>query len=349
MHQKMDNIKIIGLLLTMLWTQTLMSQTGCSGLLSEASQAYNDGKFEKVVELLNDNINTCDFDKLELEQATKLLSSSYIKLDEIELSEALVFNLLKKNPTYQVQNTIDPQPFVEMLKKFDRTPRAKIGCSLGRYQPLVQPVKSYSVLNVKNYTSEYTTQSNISFSIYAQYLLNKTLSLTVAPFFTQIKFDEKISYTDMVSLVYSESSNYLKLPISIDCKVYQKKNFSASVSAGVYGSITGKTQSELSYQIPNNGEFNATGFDNLQRSKYNSGYQMGINLEYIKNRFCFNGQVNYSKDFGLYNQQDASYSNNSLLTDYHYTSDDLKMSHLDLKIGVSYIFSYKIKHKYHSK
>lgn len=343
------NIKIIGLLLIVFFSQALFGQPDCNNLLVDANQAFTEGKYEKVVDLLGENINTCEFDKLDREQAIKLLSSSYIKLDEVELAEELILSLLKKNPTYQAQSTIDPQPFVETLTKFNRTPRAKIGFNIGRYQPFVDAVKSYSVLNIEGYNSEYSTQSSISFSVYAQYLLNKRFALSLEPTFTQIKFDEEISYSDMVNLMYSESSNYLKLPLALNYKVYQKRNFSASVAAGIYGSIVGQTESKLSYQIPDNGKFNTKGLDNLERTKYNSGYQFGVALEYTKNRFCFNAQANYGKDFSLYNQQNTSSSNNSMLTDYYYTSDDIKMSHLDLKVGVSYIFSFKVKHKYRTK
>lgn len=349
MHFNFNYIKAFSIILFTFAMQGVYSQTKNSELLNEANRAYTEGKYEKVVELLESKIDDNQLDKLGLEQATKLLSSSYYKLDENEAAEALVLTLLKNNPTYQVQSSIDPQPFVQLIDKYDRSPRTKVGFKVGRFQPFIKSLTTNQVWDTDNYSQEYTTQGSASFSIYLDYLLNKNLSLSLGSTMSQIKFQEEVDYGNMVNLTYSESSSYFKIPFNIKYNIYSKNNFKASISAGLYASVIGQTQSSLVYQIPTSGEFDASDYENLQRNKYNSGYQLGMNLEYTKNKFCYNASVNYGSDFSLYNAPDANYTNNSLLTDYNYSSGDIKMSQLNLQVGVAYVFSYKIKRKYRSK
>lgn len=342
-------IKKLFFLIIGLWIGNAFGQTNCSELLVQANKAYNMGKYEQVITLLKTDIDICDFNKIEREQATKLLASALSTIDEVEEAEILVYNMLKKNPNYVVQTTVDPQPFVNILDKFERSPRSVVGFYVGGYNPFINTIKSYSVWDAADYSSKYKTESNISFSLYYQYFLTQKLSINLEPEITNLKFSREINVADMVNISYNEKATLLKIPVSIGYEVYKKNNFSATLSAGFYGSYALGYQYNLNYQLPNAGLIESSGELQNQRNNKNFGYQTGLNLAYTKNRLRFSAKLDYSANLKMYNNSDNRYSMDNSLLDYYYIDDDIKISNLSIKLGVAYTFSYKIKHKYHSK
>jgi hypothetical protein len=342
-------LKWLLLLFISLWFSAIYGQGNCSELLLNANKAYNDGKYEQVISLLKADINNCNFNKIEQEQATKLLASAFSKIDEVEKAELLVYKLLKKNPNYVVQATVDPQPFVTVLNSFERSPRSIIGFNVGVYSPIINVEDSYAIFDAADYTSKYKTQSSVSFSLYYQYFITQKWSVSVVPEISSFKFSREISADNLVSINYSEKASYIKTPIMIGYEVYKKTNFSTTLSAGLYGSYFWGSQYNVSYQLPDAAVIESEGDLLNQRNSNNYGCQVGINFGYIKNRLRFSAGLNYSADLKLYNNADNRFTVNNLLLDYYYVDDNIKLSQLDLKLGVAYTFSYKIKHKYRSK
>jgi Outer membrane protein beta-barrel domain len=332
-----------------LWFSIVNGQTDCSNLLINANSAYNQGKYEQVITLLNSNIYECNFNKIEREQATKILASALSKIDEVEEAEKLVYNLLKKNPNYVVQTTVDPKPFVSILNKFERSPRSVIGFNVGEYLPFVNIDKNYSIWDAADYSSKYKTESNLSFSLHYQYFITKKLSVSLEPEITSLIFSREINATNMVDISYSEKATLLKIPVLVSYEVFKRNNFSASLSAGIYSSYNWGNQYGFNYQLPDAGLINLNGELNNQRNANNIGYKTGIELAYSKDRLKFSAKIGYSSDFKPYSNSSNRYSSNDLLLDYYYIYDDIIINNLDFKLGVAYTFSYKIKHKYRSK
>jgi hypothetical protein len=344
-----NTIKKLFILFLSLWFSSTYGQINCSNLLIQANEAYNQGKYEQVISLLKTDIDICNFNKIEREQATKLLASALSNIDEVEEAETLVYNLLNKNPNYVVQTTVDPQPFVNILNKFEQSPRSVLGLYVGEYIPFINIDKSYSIWDAGDYSSKYNTEANLSFSLYYQYFLTKKLSISLEPEITRLKFSRKISTANMFDMSYSEKATILKIPVSIGYEIYKKGNFSTTLSAGVYSSYNWGHQYNFSYQLPDAGVIDLTGELNNQRNTNNYGYKAGLDFSYTKDRLRFSAKINYSSDFKLYNNSDKHYNDNNLLLDYYYIDDNIKITNLDIKIGIAYTFSYKIKHKYRSK
>lgn len=338
------------LLLTIgLWFGASYAQSNCSDLLIEANKAYNQGKHEQVIRLLESQINQCNFDKLEKEQAIKLLASSMNMVDEVEAADSLVYQLLKKNPNYQIQSTIDPKPFVLTLDKFERSPRSVFGVSLGYSTPFIQSENTYGVWDEADYSSSYNTESSLSFALNYQYFISKKFSLGLEPEISSLKFSRTINAQNLAEVNYSEKANLVKVPLLLGYEVYSKKDFSTTLRAGLYGSYAWGFQYDVNYQLPESGSIAAAGELVNQRNAMNYGYQLGADFAYTKNRLRFSAKLDYANDLKLYNNPDNRYSENNTLLDYNYVDNNIKMSNLGVKLGVAYTLSYKIKHKYRSK
>ena len=98
----------------MVWSQ---EQDNGRSFYIEAETAYSIGRLERVVELLDPNINSI---KGTLKQsAYRLLALAKLGLDDNEAAERYVSLLLNENPYY---STIpeDPQRFIDMLEDLKR-------------------------------------------------------------------------------------------------------------------------------------------------------------------------------------------------------------------------------------
>jgi hypothetical protein len=324
----------------------IYGQLNCSELLIKANIAFNQGKYEEVLALLQPKIDLCNFNKVERDHATKILASALLKVDEVEEAEKYVYLLLKKNPTYEIQPSVDPQPFVTVLNRFERSPQSVIGFYLGSYIPFVSTQKKFMVWEAADYSSKYKTESNLSFSLYFQYFITKKLSIELEPEITKLKFSREINATDMASISYNENATRVKIPFSFGYKIYTKNKFATSLSAGIYGSSTWGYQYNLSYKLPDSGLNEYAGELDIQRNSKNIGYQFGLKTTYTNNRLRYSVKFDYAADLKLYNNSSNRYGSNNFLLDYNYVDDDFKISNLGIKLGVAYTFSYKIKHKY---
>ena len=349
MQEKIYIKTTLVILISFIGLKPLKSQSGCQDLLSASSQAYTEGKYELVIKLLKDKLQQCEFTKLEIEQATKILSASYLKLEEYELASQLVFKMLKNNPIYQIQTTSDPPPFIAVFNSFKVDPKIKIGLNLGQYHPLVIAGKSHQVLRNTEFNTKLKVNFGIHASSYVQYMLSDKLSVLMEPGFSFISYHENVDYANIASITYSEKSPSLHFPLSIGFKIYQQNNISVSLFGGAQESFVIHTVSSLSYSLPGAGRYNASGFENVRRKKFYTGLQTALKCEYNMTRYNFNFQVDYGGYFNNYELAGKNYSDNTLLTDYNYYPTDFKLQYLNFKVGVSYILKYKVEKKYKSE
>jgi len=101
------------------------AQNECTTALIEAQKMYEAGRFIKAIELLA----PCALDSLPAparRQAYRLLALAHLAEDHREKAENTVEDLLEHDPYYEADPIHDPQPFVELIKKFKEQQNRKL-------------------------------------------------------------------------------------------------------------------------------------------------------------------------------------------------------------------------------
>ncbi len=103
-----------------LLSNTANAQNSCDNVtLSEAKKNYNTGKFNNVITSLNKCIAT-GFNREQKIQAYKLLSLTYLALDEYKNATDAADALLIINPNFEA-NLFDPPKFIKMIAEIKKT------------------------------------------------------------------------------------------------------------------------------------------------------------------------------------------------------------------------------------
>jgi hypothetical protein len=116
----------------------------CIQNIEIAQQRYDEGRIQDIQPLLNDCLKGGTYTKAEKSQVLRLLTLSYIFLENEEKAEATMLQLIESNHEFLVNPAIDPTEFINLHEQFRYKPVFNVGV---RYianfaQPIVSDLNS---------------------------------------------------------------------------------------------------------------------------------------------------------------------------------------------------------------
>ena len=116
----------------------------CVQNIELAQQRFDEGRIQDIQVLLDDCIKRGGFDKAQKSQALRLMTLSYIFLEDEKNAEASMLLLLETNHEFQVNPAIDPTEFINLHDRYRTKPLFNVGF---RYisnfaQPIVTDINS---------------------------------------------------------------------------------------------------------------------------------------------------------------------------------------------------------------
>ncbi|HMJ67988.1 MAG TPA: porin family protein [Cyclobacteriaceae bacterium] len=140
--------------------------TTCAQTLRLARSIYENGRLHELPDLMKDCIGKTEWSTQERVDAYKLLTLSYIYLEEPEKADEMMLNILRTDPEFKPNDNIDPAEFVALWRTFRTEPVYRLGVKAGGNA--TQPnVHSYSPLNegTENYDYGVGFQAGLSSEI----------------------------------------------------------------------------------------------------------------------------------------------------------------------------------------
>src|SRR6187431_2599241 len=167
-------------------SQGFAQLTSCAQTLRLAQSTYEQGRLHEVPSLLQACLSN-GFSKQEKVSAYKLLTLSYLYLEEPEKADEAMLNLLRTDPYFEINPAVDPAEFVGLYKSFRTTPVYRLGVTIG--VNATQPNVTSSVETAANSESEY--KYGIAFQVGANFEIPIKEKLTLNPslLFQQKGFD----------------------------------------------------------------------------------------------------------------------------------------------------------------
>src|SRR5687768_7941095 len=146
---------LIAVLLT--WhNHTAYSQSTCAQTLRLAQSVYEQGRLHELPQLLEHCLRDNGFNDEEKVNAYKLLTLTYIYLEEPAKADEMMLSLLRTDTEFKVNDAVDPAEFVALYKTFRTDPIYRIGGKLGA------TVSQPSVVSA-DYADDGTTSSTNNF------------------------------------------------------------------------------------------------------------------------------------------------------------------------------------------
>jgi hypothetical protein len=213
------------------------AQSTCPQTLRLAQSIYDQGRLHELPPLLEGCLKS-GFSAAEKVSAYKLLTLTYIYLEEPEKADEMMLALLRTDHYFQVSEGTDPAEFIALYKTFRTHPIYRIGLKLGlnATQPSVT-----GYLPSNDGTSKYSYglgfQGGVAFEfpVSRKFVLNPELNFALKNF----DYNSTVIYTEIVSneernysTLGKENQTWLSLPIALQYQIISNK-FNPYIALGV--------------------------------------------------------------------------------------------------------------------
>mgnify|MGYP000418554949 CR=1 FL=1 len=323
-------------------TFTIFAQPDCNNNLDLAKKMYNQGRFDEAVTL----INTCS--EIQTNQVSKwqglhLLSQCYLGLNDFKKAKAAAEDMLEKNPLYKPSIIDDTKEFVNLLKGVRVVPRFSIGLSTAAGININYP----NVMNSYGITTDKKTYKNgkaRQFGVFAGYGFSEKLSLNTGVMYIENNYS--LNYkVQKFTFSYSETMNYLQIPLFARYQILSKGKFKAFAQAGIYTGFLTKSKYNMERTSPD--EFDNTKLKSIDitenRAKTVLGALTGLGVSYKWREGHVFADINYQYSFSNINKSENRLSNENLIYNYYYIDDDLRLNNLTLSLGYTFYLNYFVQ------
>lgn len=322
------------------YSYVALSQSQCAQTLRLAQSIYEQGRLQELPDLLKGCIES-GFNDEEKVNAYKLLTLTYIYLEEPEKADANMLALLRTDTEFKVNPAVDPAEFVALYKTFRTKPIYRIGGKLGG------TASHTSVVSADHANDGNTTQSTgygFAASVSAEiplhgkmehFTLNPELSFQILSYETVNAGGDTATVSPAV-----ESSTWISLPVLLQYNLFERRGARKDGLTHYYlsGGLSANYLLSSSKGISSTREGSA-GIDessfavDAQRNAFNASAILAAGFKKKIGKGFLVVEVRYSAGLIPLSRKSDTYENPTLLFDYHYADGIYKLNTLSLSAG----------------
>ncbi len=221
--------------------------TSCAQTLRLARSTYEQGRLHEIPSLLQKCLTDNSFSTEEKIQAYKLLTLSYIYLEEPEKADETMLSILRTDPEYAPNVSVDPAEFMALYRTFRTNPLFSVGVKVGVTQSWFNTAHANGINDLSGAGNETRTENSTGLAIHGGVMIDLPISNKFSLGAELLVANYKMS-TENESLFYGMGNNgalgslgkteteftfnTFQLPVNVTYIILQKK-FIPYVSAGV--------------------------------------------------------------------------------------------------------------------
>jgi hypothetical protein len=318
------------------------AQEACILKLNEAEKLYDEGKIERIPELLNDCIEA-GFNKENKIAALKLLTLVYLFEDNQAKAENALLKLLKTDPEFKINRAIDPVEFIRLFDSYNTAPVFSIGITGGTTLSNPLLFETFSPYSFDEAATAYTNNGmGFVLGLKVTYHINTKFDVSFEPGISSYKFRVAEKTGDFMQTTINESLTLIDFPVNGAYDVYKYKQFDFFTELGFnYGMyLTGNLGGTLSYANNEKPDYEAPAISSeLIRSSHLLQAMIGVGTKMKLNRS--NLQFNIQYRFGLNNlttPENRSDFYETSMKEYMYLDNNFTNNSLILKVSYNFEF-----------
>ncbi len=326
-------------------------KSDCVIQLELAQSKYDQGRIQDVEELISTCIESGEFSKAEKTSALKLLTLSYLFLEEPELAESTMLGLLETSHEFEINEAIDPSEFINLYNKYRTEPLYSVGFMLGGIvaNPIITELNGTPDLN-NDSRQKYTPLFGIKGAINGEYKIYPKLYLHGELNYSSIKFQKShptkkiISETDLGGFEGEETHTSLGISLLAQYQFIDKKLIKPYVSLGVSPQFLVSAEypgDALKYKIEGSADATSGNIGLDKDRKLFNLYAVAIGgLKYKIGEGFLNLQVRYSYGIFQSTKKESALAPDdpNLLWDLNESSDGFRMQDLAVSLGYTIHF-----------
>jgi len=231
-------IYVLILFILLLSSVHLLAQSSCERNLNEARSDYSSGNLYAVPGKLGDCLED-GFSKTEKIQALRLLTLTYININQQEKAKATLIKLLNLKTDYQVNKNVDPNELYSLYRKIDTDIKYFIGVTFGFNLNSIKPHFSRNTYPLPDHEYNYISKiSSPQVGLQFLYPINKNIIAGA-----EIQYqNQKYSYSEVndydnqniTTISYDSNNNGINLNLMLRYMkdYYQLKPFAEIGTSG---------------------------------------------------------------------------------------------------------------------
>lgn len=310
-------------------------QSTCAQTLRLAQSIYEQGRLHELPNLLAGCLNNVNegFNDAEKVNAYKLLTLTYIYLEEPAKADEMMLALLRTDTEFKVNDAVDPAEFVALYKTFRTDPIYRIGGKLGGVasQPSVVSA-DYADDGTSAYSYNVGFSGTISSEIPMAGKLGKfTLNPEVS--FQLLSFNKLTEKADTArNTPATETQAWLSLPISVQYKLYENRLSNYFISAGLSADYLLSSSSKIISNRKGSAPVQENKID-FKRNSFNSGLLLSAGFKRKIGKGFLIAEVRYKMGLLPMSSKADTYANSTLVFDYKFVDGIFKLNTLSLSVG----------------
>ncbi|MGF1638466.1 MAG: porin family protein [Cyclobacteriaceae bacterium] len=324
-------------------SQALLAQQVCTQTLKDARVIYEEGRFHELPILLKDCINS-GFTTDEKVEAYKLLTISYIYLDQLEDADQAMLNLLRTDPEFVMNELVEPTEFIILYKTFRTWPILRLGGRIGANYSLIN-IQANNAANDGNNSDlqgKYLQKLGFQASVVLEILLNDRMSINPELHFTNRNFDyssdlfQNEDGTLVSSQSFLERQSWIELPILFTYNFNVSKRWYPYISAGLSGGMLVRNDIQSTREITGTQAVReqTLNFKNAGRNSWNLSVVGSVGLKYKFGRGYLVFDARYSHGLtSISDAQNILNANPEYFFDYYGPYHDFKINNAIFSTG----------------
>lgn len=334
------------LILFVFVTSGVMAQgSSCAQAVRLAQSVYDQGRLHELEDIINKALNNPNAlcEQSEKVSLLKLLTLTYIYLEEPEKADATMLKLLQTDNYFQINPAVDPAEFVALYNTFRTNEIYRIGATLGvnATQPNVtNTVSAVELAEGSKYRYRIAVQFGAAVDVPVR-IKQKTNLLTLHGelLYQNKKFEinqkvlrgENLDGTPLIQELQGvESQNWLSIPLSAQYRFIDNKKFNPFVSGGVaVDLLLGKAELQSERFRDEAASLPETTFE-LTREHINLSAIVGTGIKIKMGGGYFIAEVRYIHGLTNVSSTQTAFENQRAIWGQYYADPVFKVSSLSL-------------------
>jgi hypothetical protein len=324
----------------------------CLSKVKEADRLFQDGLYDKCIDLLEVVLKSCSLTRSEKVLALELAAKAYLETDDPEKAESAVNLMLKTYPHYELKEQDNSESFNRLVKKYNVHPRFSVGIRNTADWVSFKTTKIYSVLDGLDYSESYNqklegilTGFGLMYYGWAEYEFDRDISLNADLIFKWTKFNRNFTKASTFDLSFSETDNFIEIPLYLKKYFHPGKNMLTYLTAGMGWMHMTKANANVSIYYTNIDSTASAGNINMleMRNRNTFEWVAGAGIGYkVKNLRLFI-DIRYYGGMNSFTNPNKGLKNSMLINDYFYIDNSVKLNQFEIGASVSYTFINSVK------
>lgn len=341
MSHKPNRIVILLLLAFLYVYPNSASAQDCIEVLDLSSTYYNEGKFEKVIDLLSECRTSSDVNVRFA--AHRQTARAYLALNRNTQAREHAVEMLRIQPDYDPETFDESTEMIRLCEKIEVIPAFSLGANVSLATNLTNPRIQRSFDVIMNQSRVYKGGLGLMTGIESVYQFSPNAAIYGYLLINQQNYTIE-SQISSIDVKVQDRLTYILLPMGFRYFLDNESRWTPFADIGFYMGRLISSNSSFSYSDSESGT--RQNLDKIgtmdRRTKWVAGLPIGFGIGTEVNKYILSLRFAYLYSLSNSNNPDVRLDFPEISSRYFHVDDDLFLDSISIQLGVNIPLNYKV-------